>query len=356
MMPNQVYSEPLVSIVLPTMNGAQFIGDTIDAILNQTLENFELIIIEDGSTDNTAEVIKRYTDPRIRTIFQENQGVCRATNLGYAMARGRYLSRHDHDDISLPTRFEKQVQFLETHPEISFVGCWAQIWSEGKPTSRMHEHPTTPGYIAFSLLFNSPFVHSSCLMRKEVFEVTGGYTLDPDRIPPEDYECFSRISRSFAMANIPESLMIYQEVGNSMSSVLRAEQNPVKSKFVSNLVRISSENLAFASGLQGTNQRTNDFGALAHQDYGRLSERYSYAAIRDLVIQGAKDIATHFNEPAVLNLLKEKLLWLDYQYHTQQGNTYHWVRLKYLYLNRSIHDNFGSIGRLFNKCNPFRVA
>lgn len=356
MMPNQAHSEPLVSIVLPTMNGAQFIGDTIDALLNQTLENFELIIIDDGSTDNTAEVIRRYTDPRIRAVFQENQGVCRATNRGYAMARGKYLSRHDHDDISLPTRFEKQVEFLETHPEIAFVGCWAQIWSDGKPTGRIHQHPTTPGYIAFSLLFNSPFVHTACLLRKKVFEVTGGYTLDPNRIPPEDYECFSRVSRSFAMANIPESLVIYQEVANSMSSMLRAEQSPAKKRFVSNLVRNSSENLAFASGFQASNQVTGYFGALVHQDYGNLPVQYDYAAIRELVMQAAKDITIRFHEPAVLNLLKEKLLWLDYQYHTQQGHTYHWIRLKYLYLNRPFHENFGSIYRLFNKLNPFRVA
>jgi glycosyltransferase involved in cell wall biosynthesis len=356
MTPNPVLTEPLVSIVLPTMNGAQFIGDTIDSILNQTLENFELIIIDDGSTDNTAVVVKRYTDPRIRVVFQENEGVCKATNRGYSMARGKYLSRHDHDDISLPTRFEKQVQFLEAHPETAFVGCWAQIWSEGKPTDRIHRHPTTPGYIAFSLLFNSPFVHTACLLRKEVFELTGGYTLDPDRIPPEDYECFSRISRSFAMANIPECLVIYQEVVNSMSSMLRTEQSPAKKRFVSNLVRISSENLAFAAGLQSTDHITNDFGALTHQGYERLPAKYHYTAMRELVIQAAKDIAIRFHEPSVLILLKEKLLWLDYQYHTQQGNTYHWIRLKYLYLNRPFHENFGSIGRLFNKCNPFRAA
>jgi glycosyltransferase involved in cell wall biosynthesis len=345
-----------VSLVIPFHNeekNLKILCPLVTEVIKKSALDYEVLWIDDGSTDNTAEVIRRYTDPRIRAVFQENKGVCRATNLGYAMARGKYLSRHDHDDISLPTRFEKQVQFLETHPEISFVGCWAQIWSEGKPTDRMHEHPTTPGYIAFSLLFNSPFVHTACLMRKEVFEVTGGYTLDPERIPPEDYEYFSRISRSFAMANIPECLVIYQEVANSMSSALRAAQSPVKKKFVSNLMRISSENLAFVVGLQAADQITNDFGALTHQDYERLSSKYNYAAIRDFVTQAAKDIAVRFHEPAVLDLLKQKLLWLDYQYYTEQGNTYHWIRLKYLYINRPFHENFGSIGRLLNKCNPF---
>ena len=348
--------QPRVSIILPTMNGAKFIDMTIESILNQTLHDFELIIIDDGSTDDTAQVIKQYSDPRIRTVFQENQGVCRATNRGFAMARGKYLSRHDHDDISDPTRFEVQVNFLDAHPEIAFTGSWAQIWSAGTTTGRTHQHPISPGQIAFSLLFNSPFVHTSCLMRKEVFEVTGGYTLDPDRIPPEDYECFSRISRSFSMANIAEPLVIYQELPNSMSSVLRAEQSPIKKKFVSNLCRISSENLAFSCGLKSPDQVTNDFGALVHQDDDQLSKNYRFELIQERVIQSAHHIAGRFQEPAVLDLLQKKLLWLEYLHHTKQGNTYHWVRLKYLFLNRPFHENFGSVSRLLNKCNPFKLA
>lgn len=349
------FNQPVVSIVLPTMNGASFIGKTIESILAQTLESFELIIIDDGSTDETANVIRQFNDSRIRMVFQENQGVCRATNLGFSLACGKYLSRHDHDDISVPERFEKQVKFLEEHPECHFVGSWSQIWINQLATNRIHRHPITPGMIAFSLLFNSPFVHSSCLMRKEVFEVTGGYTLDADRVPPEDYEYFSRISREFSMANIAECLVLYHELPNSMSSVLRANENPVKMKFISNLGRISSENLAYACGLSGRNQHTDHFGALVHQNFSALPYKYDYSEIEELIIQAAKKIVIRFNEPKVMTLLKEQLGWMRYQYHTQQGNTYHLARLRYLYLHRPWHENFESLGRLLNKINPLRT-
>ena len=353
MMQNHDLSNPLVSIVLPTMNGASFIGATIDSILNQTLQNFELIIIDDGSTDNTLEILGQYHDPRIQILTQENQGVCRSTNRGFALARGKYLSRHDHDDLSLPNRFERQVRFLDEHPEYAFTGSWAQIWSNGIQTERIHQHPSSPGLVAFSLLFNSPFVHTSCLMRKAVYELTGGYTTQIDRVPPEDYEFFSRISRSFTMTNLPECLVVYQEVQNSMSSVLRADQSPVKQKFTANLVRISSENLAFASDLEQVNKNTQDFGALVHQPE-LLSEQYDIHAIKNLIVLAAHKIAKQYQDPAVLIMLKKQLLLLDYLHHTRSGNTYHWSRLKYLYQNRPLHENFGSIGRLIQKIKPVK--
>ena len=346
---NYQEDQPLVSIILPVKNGSDYISDAINSLLSQTFGNFELIVIDDGSTDQTAQIVKGYGDPRITLVSQENQGVSKATNRGFTMARGKYITRHDHDDISLPTRLEKQVQYLENHLECYFVGTWAQIWEGDIPTNRIHRHPTKPGEIAFFLLFNSPFVHTSCLYRREVFDGTNGYTTNEDRVPPEDYEYFSRISRLYEMANIPEALVVYREVPNSMSSMLRSNQRAAKEKFIFNLARISSENLAFTSGIKGVSQYTQNFGDLIHHGIADGIESNGIHEIKRLITQAANEIVRRFDEPSLTKSLKTRLLWIDYEYHTYMGNTFHSSRLKYLYLNRPWHENLGSVGRLVKR-------
>jgi glycosyltransferase involved in cell wall biosynthesis len=342
-------SGPMVSIVLPTLNGEQYIGATIESILNQTYENFELIIVDDGSTDETASIIKQISDPRIQIVSQQNQGVCKATNRGFSMARGKYLVRHDHDDLSFPKRLERQVKFLEDHPECAFVGSWTQIWEGNQPTERVHRHPTEPAQVALAILFNSPFVHTACLYRKEIFDQTGGYTEDINRVPPEDYEYFSRISRKYVMANIPEVLVMYREVNNSMSSMLRSNQLDKKAKFVFNLSRISSENLAHYVGESSSHSAIQDFGALIHHGLVEPRKFIDMQLIKKYVHQAAHDIEIRIQASVGKKILRMYLALLDYEYHTYMGNTYHWSRLRYLFLNRPLHENFESINRLFKR-------
>lgn len=340
---------PLVSIVLPVKNGAQYIGDAIDSLLAQTFSDFELIVIDDGSTDQTSQIVKGYKDSRISLVSQENQGVAKAANRGFALAKGKYITRHDHDDISLPTRIEKQVQFLDAHPECGMVGSWAKIWNSETPTNKWHCHPTSPGEIAFALLFNAPFVNASCLFRREVLEWSRGYSEDESRIPPEDYEFFSRICQKFDLANIPEFLIIYREVPNSESSVIRSAQELKKKKFVSNLVLFSAENLAWACGNSTIDSDAHNFGCLAHGNYENLRAPVNLESIKGMLGKAADALAIRFREPEILKILKDRLLFLEYQYHTYMGNTLHSSRLKYLYLNRPWHENLGSVGRLIKR-------
>lgn len=353
---NYQEDQPLVSIILPVKNGSDYISGAIDSLLSQTFSNFELIVIDDGSTDQTAQIVKGYSDPRITLVSQENQGVSKATNRGFAMARGKYITRHDHDDLSLPTRIEKQVQFLENHPQCYFVGTWAQIWEGNNPTYRIHRHPTKPAEIAFFLLFNSPFVHTSCLYRKEVFDVTHGYTSNEDRVPPEDYEYFSRISRLYEMANIPEALVVYREVPNSMSSMLRSNQRAAKEKFIFNLSRISSENLAFTSGIKVVSECTQNFGDLIHHGAAGSIESSNVHEIKLLITKAANEIIRRFDDPSLTKILKKRLLWIDYEYQTHRGNTYHYTRLYYLLLHRSLRENLDSVNRLASKLFGRNIA
>src|SRR4030067_2908226 len=113
---------PIISVIMPVHNGETFLREAIDSVLNQTFTDYEFIIIDDASKDTTADIIKSYTDPRINYIKNDNNfGVTRSLNIGLKLARGKYIARMDHDDVSLPERLETQAAFLNQHPEI--VAC-----------------------------------------------------------------------------------------------------------------------------------------------------------------------------------------------------------------------------------------
>lgn len=247
---------PLVSVVLSVRNGAADLPKAIDTVLTQTFSDLELIAIDNGSTDGTAAVLDGLADPRVRVVHQDDRGLAAALNRGISLARGRYVARQDHDDWAMPTRLEKQVSFLEQHPDCALLGTRAEIWVGDEPSERVHDHPTDDAALRFELLFDNPFVHSSVMIRKSALDAVGGYAIDPARQPPEDYELWSRLARRHRVANLRERLTIYREVPKSMS---RAGANPFRDK----LVLIAAENLAAAGDVQ-PDHRHRDIAALFH--------------------------------------------------------------------------------------------
>ncbi len=250
-------SDPTVSVVLSVRNGGKDLPKALESILNQSFADFELIAVNNGSTDGTREYLDQIADPRVRAFHQEDRGLAAALNRGISLARGRYIARQDHDDLADPSRIAKQVAFLDAHLEHALVGTRAEIWIGDKPSGRFHDHPTENEILRFDLLFNNPFVHSSVMMRKSALDRVGVYTTDPARQPPEDYELWSRIARHYRVANLPERLTVYREVPSSMS---RAGAQP----FLEKLVAISSENLAHATGAAAPQQVHVDIAALVH--------------------------------------------------------------------------------------------
>jgi len=208
---------PAISVLLPVFNGSPYLSEAIESILNQTWKDFELIILNDGSKDNSAGIVHGYEDPRIRYYEHENIGLGATLNRGIGLSAGVFIARQDQDDISRPERFGRQMTYLTSHPECVLVGTWADIWSEERDTGRTLRHPTENALIQLDLLFDNPFVHSSVMIRKKSIQEAGGYSVDPMRQPPEDFELWSRMSLQGEMANIAESLVIYREVGGSMS-------------------------------------------------------------------------------------------------------------------------------------------
>jgi glycosyltransferase involved in cell wall biosynthesis len=231
---------PRISVILPCYNGSSYIYDAIGSILDQTFPDFELIVIDDGSTDDSAEIIQTFDDSRIRFFQQRNQGLPATLNRAISLANGEYLARMDADDISLPARFERQVDFLEKHPEHGMVGTWASIWADRQKTSRFHRPATECSLLKFDLLFYNSIVHSSTMIRRKVFVECGEYATEETR-QPQDYDLWSRMMRHYEMTNLPEVLHIYRETATSISAT---RTNDITDQ----LERFSIENIAWVAG------------------------------------------------------------------------------------------------------------
>lgn len=201
----------LVTVIMPVYNGEAYVREAIDSILGQTFGDFELLAIDDGSGDRSAEIIGSYTDPRIRLVRNEvNLGVVQTLNRGLDLARGTFIARMDCDDRSLPERFARQIAFLSTHPEVGVCGTWME--SIGDRTGYVWRYPTDPERIRCSLVFESVLAHPSVMMRRELIERLGlRYSLAYKHA--EDYGLWVDAAEHFALANLPEVLVQYRKHG-----------------------------------------------------------------------------------------------------------------------------------------------
>jgi hypothetical protein len=219
---------PVVSVIMPTWNGERFLRPAIDSILNQTLTDFELIVIDDGSTDSTPRILTDYKDDRLVVLTNEhNLGIAGATNRGLAAARGEYVALQDHDDISLPQRFQVQVEYLDSHPEIALVGSGATlIDQDGTPlpkTASLEIWPTSENRLStddlnlkWHLLFGCPFYHVSVMVRRGAILDVGGYRRDPSFQCAQDFEFLSRLGMRYRVANLKESLVLWRRHSGSV--------------------------------------------------------------------------------------------------------------------------------------------
>ncbi len=198
-------SSPLVSVVMPVRNGEVFIRKAIESILSQTYKHLEFIIIDDGSTDSTVTIIKQYTDARIQLhSFDSPRGIVDALNFGLLKAQGEYIARMDADDISLPNRIEKQVAYMQQHPEVGVLGTQYKAIN-----GRTRKLPLTHTEIVWHLLNASPFVHPSVMFRTRIVHE---HKLFYDKVFEfaEDLELWVRASLVTQLRNLPETLIQYR--------------------------------------------------------------------------------------------------------------------------------------------------
>lgn len=205
---------PAVSVVMPTYNGERFLRQTVESVLNQTLPDFELIIVDDRSTDSTPRILAelRDRDPRLIVLTNErNLGIASATNRGIAAARSEYIALQDHDDVSLPHRLQTQVDFLSSHPDIAAVGSAATlIDDEGAPFAEF-PLPCEEIDIKWRLLFiGDAFHYTSVMARRSALAEIGGYGEDPEFRFAEAYDPFSRLAMRHRVANLPDTLVLWR--------------------------------------------------------------------------------------------------------------------------------------------------
>ena len=214
---------PRITVLMPVYNGEDFLRATMESVLNQTYTDFEFLIINDGSTDASAEIAASFSDPRIRIECNErNLGLIATLNRGLGLARGEFIARMDADDLSYPTRFERQLAFLDAHPEIGACGTWFEkVTPQGTTVMRM---PESPALIRLFLLFDNPFLHSSMMLRRTVLE-SHALRFDPAYPHSEDYDLWVRCSSITDMANMPEVLVRYNDHPANISHRFSEEQD-----------------------------------------------------------------------------------------------------------------------------------
>lgn len=204
------YNNILVSVIMPVYNGALYLKEAIDSILSQTHTNLELIIINDGSTDNSEEIIRSYEDNRIRYIINEkNSGICVTLNKGLDIAEGKYIARMDCDDISVPERLQKQIEYMELNPSIGILGSDIIVFGEGiKEQIFTFEHDKN--CCKAGLLFNTCAAHPVIMMRKSLVDEHLFRYNDIYR-GLEDFELWYRISKHAELVNLSYPLLYYRK-------------------------------------------------------------------------------------------------------------------------------------------------
>lgn len=213
---------PLVTVLMPVRNGAAHVRAAVESILAQTFGDFELLILDDGSTDATSEILRSFSDPRIRVVTNpQNLGLVPTLNRGLELAQGELIARQDHDDISLPARLQRQVEYLREHPECALLGTEAiQTDAAGRKAFRLLR-PGTADSVRWYLCFDNAFIHSSVMFRRAVaLGEFGGY---PRSLHSEDYALWSRIAQRHETANLTEPLLLYREHQSSVTGSMSPE-------------------------------------------------------------------------------------------------------------------------------------
>lgn len=196
---------------MPVYNGERFLREAIDSVLSQTYRDFELLVLNDGSTDASRSIVNSYTDRRIRLIDNEqNRGLTATLNRGLAEASSALIARQDADDLSSPNRLAKQVEFLSHHPDVALVGTQARfIDKRGYSSGSILQRACCHDSIKWDLLFDNSFTHSSVMFRKGVvLGEFGGY--DETFSYCQDYDLWSRVARCHRVANLRETLVGYR--------------------------------------------------------------------------------------------------------------------------------------------------
>ena len=216
---------PLASVIMPVYNAERFIQAAVDSILGQAFDDFEFIVVDDGSQDQSVALIEQYHDKRLRLLKNNtNAGIVHSLNSGIEVSSGQYIFRMDADDIAASDRFAKQIDFMERHRDVAVLGSNTTLIDERGETIGKEEYPQTYEEIRQSMYVHNPFAHSSVVIRRSVLTECGLY--DRTFLHNEDYDLWLRIGRRHRLENLPDRLL-YRRI-HSMNVTVALETELVR--------------------------------------------------------------------------------------------------------------------------------
>lgn len=307
---------PLVTVLLPVYNAGPYLAETIESILAQTLTDFELLIIDDCSTDDSLTVAQRYAaqDTRVTVLANErNRGRAYADNRGHGLARGRYIAKMDADDIALPHRLQTQADFLSATPQVGLTSSYLQAFGA---SHALYEYPLLPDEVRSFLLFNMPVGNPGVFFRRELLTQ---FSLDYDESIldtfGEDYEWVARVARVAAIQNLPEVLLRYRTFPAAHKADVHARRTAK-----ANLIR---EKLLQQAGFQFSTRELRIHNTVAHYPFAladiTLPEVHAW-----LLSLAAQNESLRYTAPAALRrVLAERWFWTCYHNPDRTTNSYH---------------------------------
>lgn len=289
-----------ISVIMPVYNGEKFLKEAIDSILNQTFKDFEFIIINDGSTDNSKSIISGFDDQRIKYYENEsNLGIVETLNKAVELSNGIYIARQDQDDVSIPYRFEKQFEFMENNPEIAVSGSYISMF--GSSQNVIWNYPVLHEDILCNLLFSVVINHPTVMMRRSVI-LENDFRYAPLFNGAEDYDLWVRIAKRHKIANIPEVLLFYRIHPNQMAKTFSEKQvrlaNSIRQRMLCELCdEISDEEYEIHSEISYTN---------AKFDFEWIKAALEWLA----KLKNANDLRGIYPEPAFSRMLADRALFV----------------------------------------------
>ncbi|MEK7760951.1 MAG: glycosyltransferase [Nitrospirota bacterium] len=217
---------PTVTVLMAVYNGQRYLSEAIESVLHQTYDDFEFIIVDDGSTDASGDILRAYAaqDSRIALLrHEQNIGLTKSLNEGLSIAQGVYLARQDADDLSLPGRLEAQVTYLEAHPAVGLLGTAYSVINGGGECLATYRHPQVSTEILWQMLFHNAFCHTSVMWCRNLVEMGGGW-YDERLLYSQDYELWVRLMKSTAGANLDLPLVAWRQHDANIDATSRIQQ------------------------------------------------------------------------------------------------------------------------------------
>lgn len=292
---------------MSTYNEEKYIETSLKSLLNQTFEDFEIIIVDDASTDNTRQLIQGLQDERIHLICnEENQGLTKNLNKALKYVTGKYIARMDGDDIAFPTRFEKQFQYMEKHLETMLVSCYTKSFGDSDLVFAL---PDDSEVLKVRMLVRPVYAHPGFMMRRELIEA--GYQYNEEYRTAQDYEFASRVAEKYKIGLVPEVLLFYRVHKKQISAQAGNQQ-------FNNADKIRKHQLE-RLGIQLSEAEWQDYQNLVKEAKVNCLEDYSkvYEIIKKMLRSNEK--AKNYNP----NIMKKTLKKMFYTWVIRNKNMNH---------------------------------